>query len=57
MVDLVHVPADPHHPDAWAVDGTVLVGDAVDLAVHCSTDFSLDAPTARATLTEAANRL
>ena len=23
MVDLVHVPADPDHPDAWTVEGTV----------------------------------
>ena len=52
MVDLVHVPADPDHPDAWTVEGTVLVGDAVDVAIHGSTDFSLDVPTTRATLTE-----
>ena len=52
MVDLVHVPADPDHPDAWTVEGTVRVGDAVDLAIHGSTDFSLDVPTTRATLTE-----
>lgn len=52
MVDLVHVPADPDHPDAWAVEGTVQVGDAVDVAIHGSTDFSLDVPTTRATLTE-----
>ena len=31
MVDLVHVPADPDHPDAWTVEGTVRVGEAVDL--------------------------
>lgn len=52
MVDLVHVPADPAHPDAWTVEGTVLVSDAVDLAIHGSTDFALDVPTTRASLSE-----
>ncbi|KQR17465.1 GNAT family N-acetyltransferase [Cellulomonas sp. Leaf334] len=52
MVDLVHVPAEPDHPDAWTVEGTVQVGDAVDLAIHGSTDISLDVPMTRATMTE-----
>ncbi|NUU19181.1 GNAT family N-acetyltransferase [Cellulomonas humilata] len=52
MIDLVHVPADPAHPDAWTVEGTVHVSDAVDLAIHGSTDFAVDVPTTRATLSE-----
>ncbi|GEK21877.1 GNAT family N-acetyltransferase [Cellulomonas xylanilytica] len=57
MVALVHVPADPDHPDAWTVEGTVRVGDAVDLAIHGSTDFSLDVATTRATMTEPHRRV
>ena len=52
MLELVHVPADPDHPDAWAVEGTVLVSDAVDQQIHGTTDFALDVPTTRATLSE-----
>ena len=54
MIDLVHVPADPDHPDAWTVEGIVLVSDAVDQPIHGTTDFSLDVPTIRATLQRAA---
>jgi GNAT superfamily N-acetyltransferase len=52
MIDLVTVPARPDHPDAWTVEGTVEVGDAIDLDIHGSTDFALDVPTIRATMLE-----
>lgn len=51
MIDLVHVPADPDHPDAWTVEGVARVSEAIDLPTH-GTDFSLDVPTVRATLQE-----
>lgn len=52
MIDLVTVPADPDHPDAWTVEGTVRVADAVDREIHGTNDFTVDVPTTRATLTE-----
>lgn len=52
MIDIVAVPADPDHPDAWTVEGSVLVGDAIDAEIHGTTDFALDVPTTRATLLE-----
>lgn len=52
MIDLVTVPADPDHPDAWTVEGTVLVADAIDREIHGSNDFAVDVPTTRATLVE-----
>jgi len=51
MIDLVHVPADPDHPDAWTVEGVVRVSEEIDRPTH-GTDFSLDVPTTRATLQE-----
>ena len=36
-------------PDAWAVHGTVRVGDAIDRAIHGHTDLALDAATVAST--------
>jgi len=44
-VRLVPVPASLDAPDAWAVHGTVHVGDAIDREIYGHTDLALDAAT------------
>ncbi|WP_182112401.1 MULTISPECIES: GNAT family N-acetyltransferase [unclassified Actinotalea] len=45
-VSVVELSAD----DDWALEGTVLVSDAIDLALYGHADFSIDVPTVRASM-------
>lgn len=44
------VPPSLDAPDAWAVHGTVRVGDAIDRAIYGHTDLALDAATVAGTV-------
>jgi GNAT superfamily N-acetyltransferase len=47
----VPVPSSLDAPDAWAVHGTVHVGDAIDREIHGHTDLALDAGTTLTSMT------
>ncbi len=53
----VRAPERLDGPEAWAVHGSVLVGDAIELEAVGDTDLALDAATTRATLLDPYRRM